>query len=129
LAAATEQGIKINAPLIPGLLAPIGYLSNMNALNEYDKSFVQGLGELGYVEGKNLTIDYRFSGGKSERLAELAADLVREKVDLILTGGTPPTLAAMHATTTIPIVFGSMQGWMRFGAKTNFGPHPHPSTP
>jgi putative tryptophan/tyrosine transport system substrate-binding protein len=47
--------------------------------------------------------------GKSEWLAELAADLVREKVDLIVTAGTPPTLAAMHATTTIPIVFGSMQ--------------------
>jgi ABC transporter substrate binding protein len=47
--------------------------------------------------------------GKSERLAELAADLVREKVDLIVTEGTPSTLAAMHATTMIPIVFGSMQ--------------------
>ena len=87
----------------------IGYLSNMNALTEFEKSFVQGLGELGYVEGKNLTVEYRFSMGKSERLAELAADLVREKVDLIVTGGTPPTLAAMHATTTIPIVFGTMQ--------------------
>ena len=107
----------------------IGYLSNFSGRSEYAKSFVQGLSELGYVEGKNLTTEYRFAMGKSERLAELAADLVREKVDLIVTEGTPSTLAAMHATTTIPIVFGSMQGWMRFGAKTNFGPHPHPSTP
>jgi putative tryptophan/tyrosine transport system substrate-binding protein len=87
----------------------IGYLSNFSGPTEFAKSFVQGLRELGYIEGKNLTVEYRFSMGKSERLAELAADLVREKVDLIVTEGTPPTLAAMHATTTIPIVFGSMQ--------------------
>ena len=87
----------------------VGYLSNLTGPTEYDKSFVQGLSELGYVEGKNLTVEYRFAMGKNERLAELAADLVREKVDLIATAGTPPTLAAMHATTTIPIVFGSTQ--------------------
>jgi putative tryptophan/tyrosine transport system substrate-binding protein len=87
----------------------IGYLSNFSSPTEYAKSFVQGLSELGYIEGKNLTVEYRFAMGKSERLAELAADLVREKVDLIVTEGTPSTLAAMHATTTIPIVFGSMQ--------------------
>jgi putative tryptophan/tyrosine transport system substrate-binding protein len=87
----------------------IGYLSNFSGPTEYAKSFVQGLRELGYVEGKNVTVEYRFAMGKSERLAELAADLVRDKVDLIVTEGTPSTLAAMHATTTIPIVFGSMQ--------------------
>jgi len=87
----------------------IGYLSNFSGPTEYAKSFVQGLSELGYVEGKNLTVEYRFAVGKSERLAELAAELVRERVDLIVTEGTPSTLAAMHATTTIPIVFGSLQ--------------------
>jgi putative tryptophan/tyrosine transport system substrate-binding protein len=87
----------------------IGYLSSMYGPTEYAKSFVQGLSELGYIEGKNLTLEYRFAMAKNERLAELAADLVREKVDLIVTEGTPSTLAAMHATTTIPIVFGSMQ--------------------
>ena len=81
----------------------------MNGPTELAKSFVQGLSELGYVEGKSLIVEYRFAMGKNERLAELAADLVREKVDLIATEGTPSTLAAMHATATIPIVFGSTQ--------------------
>ena len=75
----------------------------MDRPTEFAKSFVQGLNELGYVEGKNLTVQYRFAMGKSERLAELAVDLVRERVDLIATEGTPSTLAAMHATTTIPM--------------------------
>jgi putative ABC transport system substrate-binding protein len=87
----------------------IGYLSNFSGPTEYAKSFVQGLSELGYIEGKSLTLKYRFATGRSERLADLAADLVREGVDLIVTEGTPSTLAAMHATTTIPIVFGSVQ--------------------
>jgi putative ABC transport system substrate-binding protein len=101
----------------------IGYLSNFSGPTEYDKSFVQGLGELGYAEGKNLTIEYRFAMGKSERLAELATDLVRGKVDLIVTAGTPATLAAMHATTTIPIVFGSMQDPIEKGAVASLA-HP-----
>jgi putative tryptophan/tyrosine transport system substrate-binding protein len=87
----------------------IGYLSSMYGPTEYAKSFVQGLSDLGYIEGKSITLEYRFAMGKSERLAELAADLVRQRVDLIVTEGTPSTLAAMHATTTIPIVFGSVQ--------------------
>src|SRR5262245_46389903 len=87
----------------------IGYLSGMFGPAELAKSFVQGLRELGYVDGQNLIVEYRFASGKNERLAELAADLVRERVDLIATEGTPSTLAAMHATTTIPIVFGSTQ--------------------
>lgn len=87
----------------------VGYLSSMYGPTELTKSFVQGLSELGYIEGKSLTVEYRFASGKSERLAELATDLVRERVDLVVTEGTPSTLAAMHATTTIPIVFGSLQ--------------------
>ena len=82
----------------------IGYLSTMDRPSEFAKSFVQGLRELGYVEGQNLVVEYRFASGKNERLAQLATDLVRERVDLIATEGTPSTLAAMHATTTIPIV-------------------------
>jgi putative tryptophan/tyrosine transport system substrate-binding protein len=67
--------------------------------------FVQGLRELGYVEGRNLVIESRWAAGRNERFPELAADLVRAKVDLIVTGGTPATLAAKQATRTIPIVF------------------------
>ena len=67
-------------------------------------AFRQELSKLGWIEGKNITIEYRFAEQKPERLPELAADLVRLKVDLIVVSGTPPALAAKKATTTIPIV-------------------------
>jgi putative tryptophan/tyrosine transport system substrate-binding protein len=66
--------------------------------------FRQGLHDLGYVEGRDLVMEYRFADGHSERLPELAADLVRAHVDVLVTFGTPATLAAMQATGTIPIV-------------------------
>jgi ABC-type uncharacterized transport system substrate-binding protein len=81
----------------------------MYGSSELSQSFVQGLRELGYVDGQNLIVEYRFALGKNERLTELAADLVRDGVDLITTEGTPSTLAAIQATRTIPIVFGSAQ--------------------
>ena len=68
------------------------------------ESFRQGLRALGYVEGKNLVIEYRSAEGRDERFADLAAELVRLKVDLILTRGTPAALAAKHATPVIPVV-------------------------
>ena len=69
--------------------------------------FRQELSKLGWIEGKNITIEYRFAEQKPERLPELAADLVRLKVDLIVVSGTPAALAAKSATTTIPIVMAS----------------------
>src|SRR5213596_3653872 len=66
--------------------------------------FRQELRKLGWVEGKNLIIEYRFGEQKNERLPELAADMVRLKVDLIVVTGTAPALAAKGATSTIPIV-------------------------
>ena len=68
------------------------------------EAFRQELSNLGWIEGKNFTIEYRLAEGKNDRLPELAADLVRLKVDLILVSGTTPALAAKRATTTIPIV-------------------------
>ena len=68
------------------------------------EAFRQELSKLGWIEGKNITIEYRFAEQKSERLPELAADLVRLKVDVIVTSGGPTPLAAKKATTTIPIV-------------------------
>jgi putative ABC transport system substrate-binding protein len=68
------------------------------------EGFRRELSKLGWIEGKNLTIDYRFAEGKNDRLPELAADLVRLKDDLIVALGSPAALAAKSATTTIPIV-------------------------
>ena len=68
-------------------------------------AFIQGLHELRYVEGKNISIEYRFAEGKAERLPELARELVLLKVDAIFTAGTPAIFALREATKTIPIVF------------------------
>src|SRR5438034_9914590 len=64
----------------------------------------QKLRDLGYVEGQNIAFEYRRSDGRSERLPDLAAEMVRLKVDAIVSYGTPATRAAQQATTTIPIV-------------------------
>jgi putative ABC transport system substrate-binding protein len=69
------------------------------------ESFRQGLRELGYVEGQNIAIEYRFAEGRPERLSALTAELVRLKADIIVTGGPPAPEAAKQATSTIPIVF------------------------
>jgi len=68
-------------------------------------AFIQGLRELGYIEGKNILIEYRFAEGKADRLPELATELVQLKVDAIFTTGTPAIFALKKATKTIPIVF------------------------
>ena len=68
----------------------------------------RGLRELGYVEGRNLIIEYRSSDGRAERFPDLAAELVRLKVDLIVTRGTPATRAAKNATGTVPVVMATM---------------------
>jgi putative ABC transport system substrate-binding protein len=68
------------------------------------EAFRQEMSKLGWIEGKNITFEYRFAEEKREHLPELAADLVRLKIDLIVASGTPPALAAKKATTTIPIV-------------------------
>ena len=84
----------------------VGYLSaNDPSTNSARiEAFRQGLRELGYVEGKNIVIEHRWGAGKQERLAGLAAELVRLKVDVIVSGGSTATQAAREATSTIPIV-------------------------
>ena len=91
----------------PGKVSRIGYLSSRSA-SIRTEPFRQGLRELGYVEGKNIVIEYRDAEGKIERYSDLASDLVNLKVDVIFTVGTPATLAAKNATKTIPIVFTSV---------------------
>ena len=84
----------------------IGYLSGSppSAVAQLNEAFRQGLRELGYMEGKNIIIEWRSGEGKRDRFPALAADLVRLKVDLIVTAGPLVTRAAKEATSTIPIV-------------------------
>ncbi len=89
-----------------GKIFRIGFLdtSTASGIAVLLEAFRQELSKLGWIEGKNITIEYRFAEQKNERLPELAADLVRLKVDLIVVAGTASALAAKKATTTIPIV-------------------------
>ena len=89
-----------------GKIFRIGFLDNSTASGSAGllEVFRQELSKLGWNEGKNLTIESRFAEGKNDRLPELAAELVRFKVDLIVVAATPAALAAKSATTTIPIV-------------------------
>ena len=80
-----------------------GYLS-FGARVEVPRQVLRGLRELGYVEGQDFTIDYRFAEGNADLLSAFAADLVRQKVDVIIAASTQPTIAARKATGTIPIV-------------------------
>src|SRR5262249_22098042 len=85
----------------------VGYLysGSREISANYLAAFHTGLGEKGYVEGRNLAIEYRWADGQFERLPTLAADLVRRQVAVIVTPGDPAVRAAMTATATIPIVF------------------------
>jgi ABC-type uncharacterized transport system substrate-binding protein len=84
----------------------IGYLSPRSGPSPFDEAFRQGLRDLGYVEGKNVLIEYRWAGWRYDRLPDLAAELVRLPADiLVATGGAATALAAKRATSTLPIVF------------------------
>jgi len=82
----------------------LGVLSGASAGSPVLEAFREGLRELGYVEGRNIIVEYRFAEGRTDRLPALAAELVRLKVDVIAAGPTPPALAVKKATETIPIV-------------------------
>ena len=90
----------------PGKVSRIGFLSTLSfsAMADRIETFRQGLRELGYVEGKNIVIEWRYADDRPDRVSELAAELVRLKVDAIVTGGNSATQAAKKATNSIPIV-------------------------
>src|SRR5687768_7227767 len=90
----------------PGKVARIGYLGagSPATAGHHAKAFAEGLRELGYVEGQNIWIEYRWAEGKLESLPAFVADLVRLKVDVILSSATPAIRAAKKQTATIPIV-------------------------
>ena len=92
-----------------GRIPRIGYLgfSSPSLERHVVEAFRERLRDLGYIEGQNINIDYRWAEGQDDRFPDLAAELVRLKPDVIVTAGTPGTLAAMQATKTIPIVMAS----------------------
>jgi putative ABC transport system substrate-binding protein len=83
-------------------------------------AFRQGLRELGYIEGQNITVEYRFAGGRVEQLPELAAELVRLKLDVIVTPTTAASVAAKQATSTIPIVIAGVADAIGAGLVADF---------
>jgi len=112
LAAEAQQAAKV---------ARIGYLSTSLAANPHiQEAFRQGLRDLGYVEGRNVVIEYRDAEGKLERLPALAAELVVLKVDVIVAAaGNNLAMAAKQATRTIPIVFAAVSDPVAFGLVTS----------
>ena len=105
----------------PGKIFRIGFLDSSTAagMAVLVDALRQELSKLGWIDGKNIIIDYRFAEGKPDRLPELAADLVRLKVDVIVGAAGPPALAAKEATTTIPIVMANAADPVGEGLVTN----------
>ena len=103
-----------------GKIPRIGFLffGSLGPSRELD-AFRQGLRELGYAEGQNIAVEYRFARGEIERLPELATELARLKMDVLITPGTAAALAAKRATTTIPIVFAGVADAVGAGLVTN----------
>lgn len=104
----------------PDKIRRIGYLTMITRPtpsnpNVNIDAFLRGMHDLGYIEGKNLVIEWRFADQKFERLSALASELVKTNVEVIVTAATPPTLALQRATSTIPIVFMSVGDPVRMG--------------
>ncbi len=124
----TAGGIALAAPLqtfAQQKVWRVGVLSLTAAPSSVDAerfaTFVTGMRELGYVEGRNLAITWRFADNSIQRMAAMAAELVQSKVDVIVTLGVPPTAAAKKVTSTIPIVMGTATDPLGAGLVTSLG--------
>jgi putative tryptophan/tyrosine transport system substrate-binding protein len=106
LGGAAAWPLAARAQQVPRL-PTIGFLGSAtpSAQSQWVAALVQRLREVGWIEGRNIAIEYRWGEGRAERFAEVAAEFVRLKVDVIVTSGTPPVLAAKQATGVIPIIF------------------------
>jgi putative ABC transport system substrate-binding protein len=100
----------------------VGFLGPVTPADfpKLDNSFREGLRELGFIEGGNMTMEYRWAEGKAERLPDLAAELVRERVDAIFAITSAAARAAKQATTTIPIVFVAVSDPVKYGLVASF---------
>jgi putative ABC transport system substrate-binding protein len=105
--AAAAWPVAAHAQQQPGKLPTIGYLGSgaPATQGQWVAAFVQRLRQRGWIEGRDVAIEYRWAEGRDERYGEISAEFVRLKVDVIVTYGTPPVLAAKQATSVIPIVF------------------------
>src|SRR6185436_3241135 len=110
-------GAVVSSSALAQQVRTIGLLGSGNeaAQREWTAAFVKRIAELGWTEGSNLKIAYRWADGRNERFAEIAAEFTRLNVDLILTHNTVPTLAAKQATSSIPIVFATAGDPVRSG--------------
>src|SRR5262249_6472526 len=90
-----------------GKLPTVGYMAATTPSRQspWTPAFIRRVRELGWIEGRTITVEYRWTEGRTERAAEIAAELVQRKVDVIVTSGTGMVLAAKQATSVIPIVF------------------------
>lgn len=109
----------------PGKISRVGVLNagSPTSISGRVDSFRQGLRELGYIEGKNIFIEIRYAEAKQDRLFDLATELVKLKVDVIVTATTPAVLAAKKATSMIPIVFAGAGDPVRAGLVSSLA-HP-----
>src|SRR5580704_10059643 len=112
-AVAWPRVVRAQQPALP----VVGYVGVGSADDRagYVAAFRKGLGETGYVEGQNVTVEYHNLEGQFDRLPALMADLVRRRVAVIATPGTAPSIAAKAATATIPIVFGVAEDPVKLG--------------